>query len=51
MGRVADGVVVGSALVRLIEEKAGDQDLPRLLEERVRELSAPLRRKSERRRA
>jgi tryptophan synthase alpha chain len=51
VGEVADGVVVGSALVRLIEEKSGDPDLPRLLEERVRELSAPLHRKGERRRA
>ena len=44
LGKVADGVVVGSELVRLIEEKAGDPDLPSLVEQRVRELSAPLRR-------
>ena len=51
VGEVADGVVVGSALVRLIEEKAGDPGLPALLEARVRELCEPLRRKAERRRA
>ncbi|HEX2253211.1 MAG TPA: tryptophan synthase subunit alpha [Thermoanaerobaculia bacterium] len=42
VGRVADGVVVGSALVRLVEEHAGDPGLPQLLENRVRELAAPL---------
>ena len=51
VGDLADGVVVGSSLVRLIEESAGDPGLPRLLEERVRELAAPLRQRSERRRA
>jgi tryptophan synthase alpha chain len=51
VGEIADGVVVGSSLVRLIEEKGGDPELPALLEERVRELSAPLRRPAERRRA
>jgi tryptophan synthase alpha chain len=51
VGEVADGVVVGSALVRLIEENGSDPDLPALLEERVRELSAPLLRRAERRRA
>jgi len=51
VGEIADGVVVGSALVRLIEEKKDDPDLPALLEDRVRELSAPLRRRPERRRA
>jgi len=40
---VADGVVVGSALVRMVEEHGGSPDLPRLLEARVRELTAPLR--------
>ena len=49
VGEVADGVVVGSALVRFLEENAGHPDLPALLEDRVRELSAPLRRKAERR--
>src|SRR5947209_13743937 len=51
VGEIADGVVVGSALVRLIEEKGGDPELPALLEERVRDLAAPLRRPAERRRA
>lgn len=51
VGEMADGVVVGSALVRYLEENAGHPDLPALLEARVRELSAPLRRKAERRRA
>lgn len=49
VGEVADGVVVGSALVRLIEENGNDPNLPALLEERVRELSAPLHRRAERR--
>jgi len=49
VGEIADGVVVGSALVRLIEEKGGDPALPALLEERVRELTAPLRHGVERR--
>jgi len=39
---VADGVVVGSALVRLIDDHRGDPELPRLVEERVRRLAAPL---------
>ena len=51
VAEIADGVVVGSALVRLIEEKAGDPGLPLMLEDRVRDLSAPLRQRSERRRA
>jgi tryptophan synthase alpha chain len=51
VGDLADGVVVGSSLVRLIEEGAGAPDTPRLLEERVRELAAPLRHRAERRRA
>jgi tryptophan synthase alpha chain len=51
VGEIADGVVVGSALVRLIEEKGADSGLPALLEGRVRELSAPLRKRGERRRA
>jgi tryptophan synthase alpha chain len=51
VGEIADGVVVGSALVRLIEEKGADSGLPALLEGRVRELSAPLRQRGERRRA
>lgn len=40
---VADGVVVGSALVKMVEEHGDSPDLPRLLESRVRELAAPLR--------
>jgi tryptophan synthase alpha chain len=51
VGAVADGVVVGSALVRLIEEAGSDPHLASLVLERARELSAPLRRRSERRRA
>lgn len=51
VGEVADGVVVGSALVRLIEEMGTDPGLPAALEERARELSAPLHRRAERRRA
>ena len=43
VGAIADGVVVGSALVRLVEEHAGEPDLPERLEARVRELSATLR--------
>jgi tryptophan synthase alpha chain len=48
---VADGVVVGSALVRLIEEMGSSPQLPAALEARVRELAAPLRGSRERRRA
>jgi tryptophan synthase alpha chain len=51
VGDIADGVVVGSALVRLIEEESGNPGFPGVLEERVRELSAPLRSRAERRRA
>lgn len=43
VARVADGVVVGSALVHLIEEKTGDDDLVATVERRVRELTAPLK--------
>ncbi len=39
IGKVADGVVVGSALVRLIEEYGGADDLPQRLEALVRELT------------
>lgn len=45
VGKVADGVVVGSALVRLVEEAAGGPDaaeLPGRIEAEVRRLSAPL---------
>jgi tryptophan synthase alpha chain len=54
VGEFADGVVVGSALVRLVEELGGDPDVTHLVnavEQRVRELTAPLRRQAERRRA
>jgi tryptophan synthase alpha chain len=40
---LAEGVVVGSALVRLVEEHGDDPELPALLARRVRELTAPLR--------
>jgi tryptophan synthase alpha chain len=42
VGEVADGVVVGSALVRLVEQMGEDPGLPAMLERRVRELAAPL---------
>jgi tryptophan synthase alpha chain len=45
VAKLADGVVVGSALVRLVEEHGGNGDLPRLLEARVRELAAAARRR------
>jgi tryptophan synthase alpha chain len=51
VGEIADGVVVGSALVRLVEEKGNDPELAALLEDRVRDLAAPLRLRAERRRA
>jgi tryptophan synthase alpha chain len=50
VGEIADGVVVGSGLVRLVEEKGGDSALPSLLAERVRSLCAPLRQRAEGRR-
>lgn len=40
---VADGVVVGSGLVRLIEEKTGREDLVEVVEQHVRDLTALLR--------
>ena len=43
VAKVADGVVVGSALVKLVEENAGRNDLAQRLELRVRELTKPLR--------
>src|SRR5262249_50083430 len=51
VGGIADGVVVGSALVRLIEEKGGDPDLAEAVLERARELSAPLHARRAKRRA
>ncbi|HEX2165065.1 MAG TPA: tryptophan synthase subunit alpha [Thermoanaerobaculia bacterium] len=50
VGGIADGVVVGSALVRMVEEGAGDPELPARLEERVRELAEALREPPPRRR-
>lgn len=50
VGRLADGVVVGSALVRMVEEGAGDPGLPERLEGRVREFVEALRQKPARRR-
>jgi tryptophan synthase alpha chain len=41
VGRWADGVVVGSALVRLIEERALDPGLPELVEGWAREMRGP----------
>jgi len=53
VGKLADGVVVGSALVRIVEE--GGPNLAQRIEARVRELSAPLhekaRKKAKKRRA
>ena len=43
VGRVADGVVVGSALVRIVEELGGDEDLVKAIEVEATRLSAPLR--------
>lgn len=43
VGTIADGVVVGSAIVRFIEEHSSDAALPQKLEHFVRSLSAPLR--------
>ena len=43
VARVADGVVVGSALVRFIEKNAGSADLPAGLEAFTKSLTAPLR--------
>lgn len=40
---VADAVVVGSALVKLVEDESDAPNLSDLLRERVRELTAPLR--------
>jgi tryptophan synthase alpha chain len=50
VGGIADGVVVGSALVRLVEEHAGERDLVPAVEERVRQFADALRRRPERRR-
>ncbi len=42
VSKVADGVVVGSALVRIVEERGSDPDLARHIEAEVRRLSSPL---------
>jgi tryptophan synthase alpha chain len=47
VGEIADGVVVGSALVAEVEQRAGDQDLAAALTARVRELAAPLHERGE----
>ncbi len=43
VARIADGVVVGSAIVRCIEQHAADSDLASQLLEFTRHLTAPLR--------
>jgi tryptophan synthase alpha chain len=43
VARLTDGVVVGSAIVKFIEENATSPDLPARLESWTRQLSAPLR--------
>ncbi len=43
VAKVADGVVVGSALVRIVEESAGDPALAERIESEVRRLAAALR--------
>jgi tryptophan synthase alpha chain len=42
VGEVADGVVVGSALVQTIEDHLGDPDLVSAVQKKVRHLAAPL---------
>ena len=44
VGRLADGVIVGSALVRFVEERAGSPALTEDVERFVSELKIPLRR-------
>lgn len=51
VAKVADGVVVGSALVRLVEENQGREDLPDLLAGEVERLAAGLERSKRRRKA
>lgn len=43
VGNVSDGVVVGSALVRTVEEGVGDPELPARIEQACRTLSGALR--------
>ena len=42
VAKLADGVVVGSAIVKFIEANAASPDLPKKLEEFTRQLTAPL---------
>lgn len=42
VAELADAVVIGSHLVRLVEEHSGEEDVGAILENRVRELTAPL---------
>ncbi len=42
IARLADGVVVGSAIVKFIEENAAHDDLPAKLEDFIRHLTGPL---------
>ena len=51
VAKVADGVVVGSALVRLVEENQGREDLTELLTGEVERLAAGLDRSKRRRKA
>jgi tryptophan synthase alpha chain len=48
VGRIADGVVVGSALVQLVEQGPEDPDLPAAVEAETQRLSAPLHHSSSR---
>ena len=43
VGRLADGVIVGSAIVRLVEERAGSAGLVEAVGDFVAALKAPLR--------
>jgi len=43
VGRIADGVIVGSAIVRLVEQHAGSADLVTRVGDFIAELKAPLR--------
>jgi tryptophan synthase alpha subunit len=44
VGRLADGVIVGSAIVRLVEERAGKPSLVDDVGRFIETLKAPLRR-------
>jgi tryptophan synthase alpha chain len=50
VGSITDGVVIGSALVRLVEEKQDRADLPAIIAAEARRLSEPLRAGAPRRR-